>query len=96
MNDPIWNHILWLWCKCETVRHFCWLTLELTGTLRQGAARRMLPRTARGALPQRARVERPVRCVVRHRCEKQLEVPHRTPPKLPWARTNGNQTCCGE
>ena len=37
------------------------ITLELTGTQWQGAARRMLPRTACGALPLRVRVERPVR-----------------------------------
>jgi hypothetical protein len=36
------------------------LTLEWTGAHRQGAARRMLPRTACGALPVRVRVERPV------------------------------------
>lgn len=35
-------------------------TSEWTGTLRHCAARRMLPRTARGAMPQRVRVERPV------------------------------------
>lgn len=37
------------------------LTSELTGTHRPGAASRMLPRTACGALPVRVRVERPVR-----------------------------------
>lgn len=41
--------------------HLCWLTSELTGTLRDCAARRMLPRTARGAMPQRVSVEQPVR-----------------------------------
>ncbi len=37
------------------------LTSELTGAHRQGAARRMLPHSAHGALPVRVRVERPVR-----------------------------------
>jgi hypothetical protein len=39
----------------------CKLTSELTGTHRQGAARRMLPHSARGALAVRVRVEQPVR-----------------------------------
>jgi len=42
-------------------RHLCCLTSGLTGTQRHCAARRMLPRTARGAMPLRVRVERPVR-----------------------------------
>ena len=46
---------------CEKSMTICGLTSELTGTYRQGAARRMLPRTSRGALPVRVRVERPVR-----------------------------------
>ena len=39
----------------------CGITLELTGTYRQGAARRMMTQAACGALPVRVRVERPVR-----------------------------------
>jgi len=42
-------------------RVMCGVTSELTGTWWHCAARRMLPRTTCGAMPLRARVERPVR-----------------------------------